>query len=90
MLEINRIKSRKAIFTLVLVLFAINLSSGLKEDECEVCRATIDKFVGSLDETVKKDPKKIEESFKKFCKGSKNKENRFVSCNKRTFLKEFG
>lgn len=61
------------------ILLVINLSSALKEGDCEVCIATVDKFVATLDESVKKDPKKIEESFKKFCKGSKNKENRFVS-----------
>lgn len=44
-----------------------------------VCIKTIDKFSATLSEAVKKDPKAIEEEFKKFCKGTKNKENRFVS-----------
>lgn len=63
------------------IVFAIlmKISAGLKEGECEVCIATVNKFADSLDDSVKKDPKQIEESFKKFCKGSKNKENRFVS-----------
>lgn len=37
------------------------------------------KFAESLDDAVKKDYKLIETEFKKFCKTSKNKENRFVS-----------
>lgn len=64
--------------TFLCTLF-FTLANSLKEGECEVCIATVNKFVDTLDETVKKDPKKIEEQFRKFCKGSKNKENRFVS-----------
>lgn len=51
----------------------------LKEGECEVCVKTIEKFGNSLDEATKKEPKKIETEFRKFCKTSKNKENRLVS-----------
>lgn len=43
-----------------------------------VCVKTVDKFSSSLKEDVKKDHKKIEEEFKKYCKTTKNKENRFV------------
>lgn len=63
-------------FSLVAIL---KISAALKADDCEVCIATINKFVDTLDDSQKKDPKAIEESFKKYCKNSKGKENRFVS-----------
>lgn len=55
--------------------------SGLKEGDCEVCISTVEKFANTLDEVTKKDPKKIESEFRKFCKAQKasSKENRFVS-----------
>lgn len=37
------------------------------------------KFSEDLEEDVRKDPKKIENAFRKFCKGAKGKENRLVS-----------
>ncbi|RZB89886.1 Armet and/or zf-AD domain containing protein [Asbolus verrucosus] len=51
--------------------------NSLKQGECEVCIKTLDKFAATLSEDVKKDPKLIEAEFKSFCKGTKNKENRF-------------
>lgn len=45
---------------------------------CIVCIATVTKFGESLDATTKSNPKLIEAEFKKFCKTSKSKENRFV------------
>ncbi|CAG9584589.1 unnamed protein product [Danaus chrysippus] len=65
------------VFSLILLVAALQTSFGLKEGECEVCVKTVDKFAATLSDDVKKDPKKIELEFKKFCKGSKNKENRF-------------
>ncbi|KAG4077061.1 hypothetical protein HA402_016048 [Bradysia odoriphaga] len=60
-----------------LVLFSLVFTAlALKEDECEVCVKTVDNFAKSLDESTKKDPKLIEEEFRKFCKTSKNKEHR--------------
>ena len=44
-----------------------------------VCVATVNKFAATLTDEDKKDPKTIEGRFKTFCKGSKSKENRFVS-----------
>lgn len=44
-----------------------------------VCVNTVRKFAGTLDDSIKKDPKKIETEFKKFCKSQKNKEKSFVS-----------
>lgn len=44
-----------------------------------VCVAVVDKFSQTLTEDIKSDPKKIEEKFREFCKGTKSKENRFVS-----------
>lgn len=62
-----------------LVFFAafVHFSTALKEGDCEVCVKTIDKFAATLTDDIKKDPKLIEAEFRKFCKGSKNKENRF-------------
>ncbi|KPJ02620.1 Mesencephalic astrocyte-derived neurotrophic factor-like [Papilio xuthus] len=55
----------------------LQITLALKEGECEVCVKTVEKFAATLSDNVKNDPKKIEAEFKKFCKGSKNKENRF-------------
>lgn len=66
------------ITTLLFTIF-VKLSDALKEGECEVCIATVNKFVDTLDDETKKCPKKIEASFRDFCKNSKSKENRFVS-----------
>lgn len=71
--------SRKIILGTFLCTLFFTLASSLKEGDCEVCIATLNKFVDTLDEDVKKAPKKIEDAFRKYCKGSKNKENRFVS-----------
>lgn len=66
------------ITTLLFTIF-IKINNALKEGDCEVCIATVNKFVDTLDDETKKDPKKIEDSFRKFCKNSKGKENRLVS-----------
>jgi len=65
-----------AIFVVVALLFIVNLAEGLKEGECEVCVNVMKKFSDSLEEDIRKDFKKIETSFRKFCKGAKGKENR--------------
>jgi ATP/ADP translocase len=44
-----------------------------------VCVTTVNKFRNTLSDELKEDYKKIENEFKKFCKGTKSKENRFVS-----------
>lgn len=46
----------------------------------------MERFVNTLSEDVKKDTKKIEAAFKDFCKGTKSKENRFVSIYNNTLL----
>lgn len=63
--------------SLLLLLCTVQVDSVLKEGECEVCIKTLDKFAAKLSDDVKKDPKLIETEFKKFCKTSKTKENRF-------------
>lgn len=62
---------------LLFVVAAWQVALALKEGECEVCVKTVEKFAATLSDDVKKDPKLIEADFKKFCKGTKNKENRF-------------
>lgn len=44
-----------------------------------VCVAVVDKFSQTLTADIKSNPKKIETKFREFCKGTKSKENRFVS-----------
>ncbi|KOX71268.1 Mesencephalic astrocyte-derived neurotrophic factor like protein [Melipona quadrifasciata] len=67
------------LLTLSIVIGLVYTVIALKNDECEVCINTVEKFVNTLSEDVKKDTKKIEAAFKDFCKGTKSKENRFVS-----------
>lgn len=40
--------------------------------------------MGTLSDDARKDPKRIENEFRKFCKGVRNKENRFVSNSNQT------
>lgn len=68
-------KSR--VFHLLLFVAVLQTVTALREGECEVCVKTVDKFAATLSDDVKKDPKLIEAEFKKFCKGTRNKENRF-------------
>lgn len=63
--------------TITIVFSMSSFITALKEGECEVCVATVNKFSESLASDVKSDPKKIEAEFKKFCKNTKSKENRF-------------
>jgi len=65
-----------ALIAVVALLYVVSLAEGLKEGECEVCVSVMKKFSEELDDDVRKDYKKIETSFRKFCKGSKGKENR--------------
>ena len=68
---------RLSLFHLLFVAAVIQIAVALREGDCEVCVKTVEKFGATLSDNVKKDPKKIEAEFKKFCKGTKNKENRF-------------
>lgn len=65
------------VFHLLLFVAVLQTATALREGECEVCVKTVDKFAATLSDDVKKDPKLIEAEFKKFCKGTRNKENRF-------------
>ncbi|KAF3429855.1 hypothetical protein E2986_11657 [Frieseomelitta varia] len=65
------------LLTLSIVVGLVYTVIALKNDECEVCINTVEKFVNTLSEDVKKDTKKIETAFKDFCKSTKSKENRF-------------
>lgn len=44
-----------------------------------VCVAVVKKFSDTLDEVTRKDSKLIEDKFRDYCKGTKGKDNRFVS-----------
>ncbi|XP_012164908.1 mesencephalic astrocyte-derived neurotrophic factor homolog [Bombus terrestris] len=65
------------LLTFFIILGVVYTITALKNDECEVCINTVERFVNTLSEDVKKDTKKIEAAFKDFCKGTKSKENRF-------------
>lgn len=55
-----------------------NSQNNFKNFKFPVCVKTVQRFADTLSDDVKKDPKKIEDEFKVFCKGQKNKEQRFV------------
>ncbi|XP_054004349.1 mesencephalic astrocyte-derived neurotrophic factor homolog [Hylaeus anthracinus] len=65
------------LLTLFICIGVICTVTALRNDECEVCISTVQKFVNTLSDDVKKDTKKIETAFREFCKGTKSKENRF-------------
>ena len=44
-----------------------------------VCVKLMTRFIESLDESIKSNPTKIENEFRKFCKSTKADDNRFVS-----------
>jgi len=60
----------------VLLLLTVSLSNTYAQD-CEVCIGVITRFSEGLTSDQKSSPQKIETEFKKFCKGLKNRENRF-------------
>ncbi|XP_035738414.1 mesencephalic astrocyte-derived neurotrophic factor homolog [Vespa mandarinia] len=64
-------------FTITVIFSMVSFITALKEGECEVCVTTVNKFVETLTNDIKADPKKIESEFKEFCKTTKSKENRF-------------
>ncbi|XP_076181663.1 mesencephalic astrocyte-derived neurotrophic factor [Ptiloglossa arizonensis] len=65
------------LLTLSMIIGIILTVTALRNDDCEVCISTVEKFVNTLTEDVKKDTKKIETAFREFCKSTKSKENRF-------------
>nr|CAG4638098.1 EOG090X0F26 [Chydorus sphaericus] len=70
--------SNRLVFcSLVFLCYLIAECWTLKEADCEVCFAVIRKFSDSLTNDDKKDPKLIEEKFRKYCKTAKGKEQRF-------------
>lgn len=70
--------SNRCILSLLVLLGVVLIRSlALKAGDCEVCIATITKFASNLTEDSRKNPKLIEDEFRKFCKTAKNKEERF-------------
>jgi len=61
----------------VALLYIVSYSEALKEGECEVCVSVLRRFSENLDDDDRKDHKKIENEFRKYCKGAKGKDNRF-------------
>ncbi|XP_066994483.2 mesencephalic astrocyte-derived neurotrophic factor homolog [Anabrus simplex] len=49
----------------------------MKKSDCEVCMSVVEKFSDSLSFDKRSNPKLIEAEFRKYCKSSKGKENRF-------------
>lgn len=64
-------------FILSIFLAFVYAVTALREGDCEVCVAVVDKFSQTLTPDIKSDPKKIETKFREFCKSTKSKENRF-------------
>lgn len=62
----------------IVLLSLVCLSVALKEEDCEVCVATIKEFAETLTDDVKADPKKIEDAFKEYCTTAKSKQQRLV------------
>ncbi|XP_066996772.2 mesencephalic astrocyte-derived neurotrophic factor homolog [Anabrus simplex] len=64
---------------LFLVVLALIHNDGwcLKKSDCEVCMSVVEKFSDSLSPEIRSNPKLIEAEFRKYCKASKGKENRF-------------
>lgn len=61
-------------------LIGMGLAKQLKEaneENCEVCVKFMGKFIDSLSSDISGTPAKIEDAFKKFCKGTKKDDNRF-------------
>lgn len=54
-------------------------TSAISISNLAVCVAVIDKFSQTLTPEVRSSPKQIEDMFREYCKGTKSKENRFVS-----------
>jgi len=69
----------RSVLSLAAIVGIATMASAAKEGDCEVCVATVKKFADSLSAEVKSDPKKIEETFKDYCKSTtaNSKENRF-------------
>lgn len=65
------------LLTTCIIAGILSAVTALRNGDCEVCVSTVDKFMNTLSDDVKKDTKKIEAAFKDFCKGTKSKENRF-------------
>ncbi|XP_049783745.1 mesencephalic astrocyte-derived neurotrophic factor homolog [Schistocerca cancellata] len=66
--------------TMAFYLFLLALlgcGSCLKKSDCEVCVTVMEKFSGQLSDDVRSKPTLIEDEFRKFCKATKGKENRF-------------
>lgn len=62
----------------IVLLSLVCLSIAFKEEDCEVCVATIREFSETLTDDVKSDPKKIEDAFKEYCLTAKSKQQRLV------------
>lgn len=62
----------------IVLLSLVCLGVSFKEEDCEVCVATIREFSETLTDDVKADPKKIEDAFKDYCLTAKSKQQRLV------------
>jgi len=60
----------------IVLLSLVCLGVAFKEEDCEVCVATIREFSETLADDVKSDPKKIEDAFKEYCTVAKSKQQR--------------
>ena len=78
---ISRGFDRLATVFVILAVYLSSLDVGAsakkKADHCEVCHGALTKFVATLGDGEKTNPGAIENQFKKWCKTTKNKDQRF-------------
>lgn len=63
--------------SIILLISCVNLSFGLRGDDCEVCIKFLTRFKNTLDNDELSNPAMIEGKFKDYCKEAKGKDNRF-------------
>jgi len=62
---------------LITLMTLLSCTEGLKKGDCEVCVSVLTRFKETLSSDEASNQGKIEEAFRKYCKGLKTKENRF-------------
>ena len=73
----NRLTTALVIFAVYLSSVDVSVSAKKKADHCEVCHGALTKFVGTLPDGDKTNAGAVENHFKKWCKTTKNKDQRF-------------
>lgn len=67
------------LYALFICAISSTVFAKLKDGECEVCIAVVNKFIGAAKEAKAETPTAINEIIRKTCKSLVQRENRFVS-----------